>query len=113
MRELITEQLKKDLSKLKVLKDKVTGRFAKQTKDNVAKVIPPKDEKEENKIPEGTREEEIGKEQLQAGYIIKYAKELDYEVIDEEGNRIHCKTIAEAEILSRLIELRLFFMEQK
>jgi len=69
-------------------------------KGKVGKVLDAQEEKENS---ESIQEEQ---EQLRAGDIIKYAKEITLEVTDEEGNRIPCKTIAEAEILSRLIELR-------
>ena len=115
MKGLIAEQVKKDFSKLRTF----GGRFAKQKEENNPKVIPPKEEAGEQKEEEiKTSEENMQdiqeeQEQLPAGFIIKYAKELTYEVVDEEGNRIPCKTIIEAEILSRLIELRSFFLEQK
>ncbi len=109
MKELISKQLKKDLGKLKSLKDRIINPNKKDVK-NVGKVIPPAEEPlSEKDVHEKTEEEQ---EQLQAGYIIKYAKGLDYEVVDEEGKRITCNNIAEAEILSRLIELKLFFMER-
>ena len=110
MRKFI-ENTKKDLAKVKTI-------FTKQTKEKeVAKVIPPAGTikaVEKNIDQEQPQPQEQTDEQphSQAGIIIKYATEMMFEVIDEEGNKIPCKTMPEAEILSRLIELRLSFMRK-
>lgn len=114
MRKFI-ENTKEDIAKLK-------RGFTKTKEKAFAKVIPPEgtvkgttESVEENiqQEQEPPQEQEQGQIQPQVGEIIKYATEMVFEVIDEEGNRIQCKTMAEAEILSRMIELRLFFVKQE
>jgi len=45
------------------------------------------------------------------GDIINYTKEIDFGVVDENGNRIPTKTLAETKILSLLIENNLMLKE--
>ena len=45
-------------------------------------------------------------EKPKPGDIINYTKEIDFGVVDENGNRIPTKTIAETKILSLLIEIK-------
>jgi len=40
----------------------------------------------------------------QTGDMVNFTKEIDFGVIDENGERIPCKTVAEAKILSLLLE---------
>lgn len=108
------ENTKKDLSKLRGL----GGRFLKSKEKDNPKVIPPakQPEKTPTQPKEANEETQEEQEQLQAGEIKVYAKKVDYEIINEEGSRIPCKTIAEAEILRGVIEIKLFLkdlMEQK
>ena len=53
-----------------------------------------------------TDEENSKEEEPQAGDLINFTKEVDFGVMDEEGNRIPCKNIAEAKILSLLLEIQ-------
>lgn len=53
-----------------------------------------------------TPEEEPTEEQPTAGDMINFSKEIDYGVVDEEGNRIPCKSFVEAKILSLLLEMK-------
>jgi len=51
-------------------------------------------------------EEEKSKEEPQAGDLINFTKEIDFGVMDDEGNRIQCKDIATAKTLSLLFEIK-------
>lgn len=75
------------------------------------KVVEEESEEPEEEDEEGEEEddEEEDKELPEikppsAGAIMKYPKELGISVIDEEGNRILCENIAQAKILSLLLE---------
>lgn len=57
---------------------------------------------EEKPIKESTEKERIPTQ----GDMVNYTKEVDYGVLDEDGNRISCSSIAEAKILSLLFELK-------
>lgn len=45
------------------------------------------------------------KKEPKIGDIVSYTKEIDTGVIDEEGNRIPCKDIAQAKMLSLLLSI--------
>ncbi|HUW43427.1 MAG TPA: hypothetical protein VMV95_00485 [Bacillota bacterium] len=69
------------------------------------------DEEMEEEVPDiepkkssGERERNIGKPK--AGDILSYTKEFDSYVLDEKGNRIPCKNLAEAKMLSLLFEIK-------
>ena len=62
------------------------------------------DDLEEEPIESPAEEEDVGVE-IKMGDYDNYTKEIDYGVIDEEGSRISCKTMAEAKILSLLLKL--------
>ena len=101
MRNFI-KNTKKDLEKLGI------GKSKEEQPTEGARVIKVSRTKAvEDEVPQEKVQEEE-KETTQAGIIIKYATDMVFEVIDEEGNKIPCKTLSEAEMLSRLIEIRLF-----
>jgi len=69
------------------------------------------DEEIEEEVPDiepkkssGEKEKNINKQK--AGEILSYTKEYDSYVLDEEGNRIPCKNLAEAKMLSLLFEIK-------
>ncbi len=103
MKKLI-ENTKKDFAKLK---EKLT----KSKKPEPEEVKTSEVEVEKESLPTKDIQEKAEQGELVPGNIIKYAKELTYDAIDEEGNPIPCNTIAEAEILSRLIDIRLFLVD--
>ncbi|MBA7490696.1 hypothetical protein ES702_01237 [subsurface metagenome] len=61
---------------------------------------------EEIEEPEKPEEETPTEEKPKSGDMINYSKEVDYGVVDEDGNRIPCSSLAEAKILSLLLELK-------
>jgi len=66
-----------------------------------------KEEVNDEEIEEETSGEEEVEQEIEkpkTGDLMPYTKEIEYGVLDEEGNRVPCETIAIAKILSLLLE---------
>ena len=84
----------------------VEGKIA-DPKDIKLPDLPGMEEEETEEIEE-TKELETAPTEgkPKSGDMINYSKEVDYGVVDEDGNRIPCSSLAEAKILSLLLEIR-------
>lgn len=87
------------------------------------KVVDPDEDEEESSEEEEEEEEDKEdstsdkgtnkKRKPKVGDILNYTKEVDVYVLDEEGNRILCKDMKEAKVLSLLFEIKQMLIKKK